>query len=329
MTRHETHVRYDIAESGILPLSTNDLLAVRARAERARRPLETLLALPLGYSEARGTEELRGRLAATYARGDADHILVTTGAIEANFLLFNVLLDAGRSRHRAVSGVSAALQRAARDRLRRVAVARRAGDRAIATTWTRSSGCITPKTRVIVVNTPHNPTGAMLPPDDGAARLRAGRVGRRDGHRRRGVSLARRAGRRAVRAADVRSGAARHQRRHAVEAVRAAGSAHRLDRRRRPISCSAAGPCATTSRSVPGKLNDALALPRDDAPRSDRRAQPAHHRGEPGDRAGVDGRARGVPRRGRRRAAACWRCSSTTCRSTRSSSPTSSRPSTA
>ena len=68
-------------------------------------------------------------LAATYARGDADHVLVTTGAIEANFLLFNVLLDAGRSRHRAVSGLSAALQRAARDRLRRVALARRTGDR--------------------------------------------------------------------------------------------------------------------------------------------------------------------------------------------------------
>ena len=34
-------------------------------------------------------------LADTYRRGDADHILVTTGAIEANYLLFNVLLDAG------------------------------------------------------------------------------------------------------------------------------------------------------------------------------------------------------------------------------------------
>jgi aspartate/methionine/tyrosine aminotransferase len=94
MTRHETHVRYDIAESGILPLTTNDLLDFEPPDGRAAA-LERLLALPLGYSEARGTEELRGRLAATYARGDADHILVTTGAIEANFLLFNVLLDAG------------------------------------------------------------------------------------------------------------------------------------------------------------------------------------------------------------------------------------------
>src|SRR6185436_5368937 len=64
-------------------------------ADRRAATLEKLLQLPLGYSEARGTEALRAQLAATYARADADAILVTTGAIEANFLLFNVLLDAG------------------------------------------------------------------------------------------------------------------------------------------------------------------------------------------------------------------------------------------
>ena len=51
--------------------------------------------MPLGYSEARGTIALRSALAATYNSVSPDQILVTTGAIEANFLLFNVLLDAG------------------------------------------------------------------------------------------------------------------------------------------------------------------------------------------------------------------------------------------
>ena len=94
MTRHETNVRYDIAESGILPLSLNDLLAFEDLDDQPAT-LERLLELPLGYSEARGTATLRGMLADTYARGDDEHILVTTGAIEANFLLFNVLLKAG------------------------------------------------------------------------------------------------------------------------------------------------------------------------------------------------------------------------------------------
>src|SRR5262245_58491217 len=77
MTRHETHVRYDIAESGILPLSVNDLLDFEPPADRALT-LERLLSAPLGYSEARGTEELRTALGAAYSRADADHILVTT-----------------------------------------------------------------------------------------------------------------------------------------------------------------------------------------------------------------------------------------------------------
>ena len=67
MTRHETHVRFDIAESGILPLTTADLLAFEAEADRAR-VLDELLELPLGYSEARGTEALRKTLAATASR---------------------------------------------------------------------------------------------------------------------------------------------------------------------------------------------------------------------------------------------------------------------
>lgn len=166
MSRHETHVRYDIAESGILPLSLNDLLDFEPPGRR-QETLEGLLSLPLGYSEARGTEELRGMLAATYARGDGEHILVTTGAIEANFLLFNVLLEAGDhmvapypayqqlySVPRAI-GCDVSLWHVGPETGYRYDV--EALDR-----------MVTPRTKAIVVNTPHNPTGAMLRPEDAA-----------------------------------------------------------------------------------------------------------------------------------------------------------------
>lgn len=166
MSRHETHVRYDIAESGILPLSVNDLLDFEPPGRR-QETLEGLLSLPLGYSEARGTEELRGMLAATYARGDGEHILVTTGAIEANFLLFNVLLEAGDhmvapypayqqlySVPRAI-GCDVSLWHVGPETGYRYDV--EALDR-----------MVTPRTKAIVVNTPHNPTGAMLRPEDAA-----------------------------------------------------------------------------------------------------------------------------------------------------------------
>jgi aspartate/methionine/tyrosine aminotransferase len=166
MTRHETHVQYDIAESGILPLSTNDLLDFEPPAERAAT-LERLLATPLGYSEACGTRELRDMLAATYTRGDASHILITTGAIEANYLLYNVLLNAG---DHVIAPYPAYQQlyevpRAIGCDVSLWHVGPETGYRYDVDALER---LVTPRTKLIVVNTPHNPTGAMLSPSDAA-----------------------------------------------------------------------------------------------------------------------------------------------------------------
>src|SRR5579862_903390 len=66
MTRHETRVRYDLAESGIYPLCVGDLLGWLPAEERDAA-LEGLLGMRLGYSEACGTLALRTLIAATYA----------------------------------------------------------------------------------------------------------------------------------------------------------------------------------------------------------------------------------------------------------------------
>ncbi|MEO6223791.1 MAG: aminotransferase class I/II-fold pyridoxal phosphate-dependent enzyme [Vicinamibacterales bacterium] len=166
MTRHETHVKYDIAESGILPLSTNDLLAFEPEADRAAT-LEALLQLPLGYSEARGTLALRTALASTYESVSPDQILVTTGAIEANYLLFNVLLDAG---DHVIAPYPAYQQlytvpRAIGCDVSLWNVGPETGYRYDVDALER---LVTSNTRLIIVNTPHNPTGAMLSPADAA-----------------------------------------------------------------------------------------------------------------------------------------------------------------
>ena len=94
MTTYEINVKWDIAESGIYPMSCREILDLLPPEERERE-LDRLLDLRLGYSEACGSAELRGLIAATYENTSPDEILVTTGAIEANFLLFNELLSAG------------------------------------------------------------------------------------------------------------------------------------------------------------------------------------------------------------------------------------------
>ena len=83
LTAHELNVEYDIAESGILPLSARDLLDLIPGGERSGE-LQRLLDLRLGYSEATGSLQLRTLLAQTYEDCGPDNILVTTGAIEAN-----------------------------------------------------------------------------------------------------------------------------------------------------------------------------------------------------------------------------------------------------
>ena len=94
MSRWEMEVEFDIAESGVYPLTTRDVLNLLPEAARDGA-LEALLDLRLGYTEARGTKALRETIASVYEDTTAENILVTTGAIEANYLLFNTLLEAG------------------------------------------------------------------------------------------------------------------------------------------------------------------------------------------------------------------------------------------
>jgi len=160
MTAYETRVAYDIAESGILPLTIDELLSFLPEEPRGRA-VEALRSLPLGYSEARGTLELRRLLADTYAGCDPENILVTTGAIEANFLLFNVLLAAG---DHVIAPYPAYQQLCSVPRALGcdVALWKVGPDSGYRYHLDELERLLTPRTRLIVVNTPHNPSGAML-----------------------------------------------------------------------------------------------------------------------------------------------------------------------
>ncbi len=160
MTTYELNVDYDITESGIYPMSVRDLLELAPENEREAL-LDGLLDIRLGYSEARGTHALRSELAATYANSEADNLFITTGAIEANFLLFNVLLNPGDH----VVAVHPAYQQL-------YSVPRGIGCDVDLWRLTPENGftfdlealerLVRPDTRMIVLNTPHNPTGAAL-----------------------------------------------------------------------------------------------------------------------------------------------------------------------
>lgn len=163
MTRWELEVSHDICESGIKPMSLEDIYDLLPEA--VARDLEVAIrTTPLGYSEARGTLALREALAGTYKDTGAENILVTTGAIEANFLLFNVLLQPGD--HAVV--VDPAYQQLQ-------SVPRALGAEVDLLSVVHNDGyyydlaelrsLMRDNTKLIVLNTPHNPTGAMLTDD--------------------------------------------------------------------------------------------------------------------------------------------------------------------
>jgi aspartate/methionine/tyrosine aminotransferase len=160
MTKYELDVRWDIAESGIYPMSSRELLDLLAPDER-QSELDRLLDLRLGYSEACGSAELRGLIAATYENTSPDEILITTGAIEANYLLFNELLSAG-DRVVAVSPAYQQLHSVAKAIGCDVALWTLRDDGGFRFDLDDLRALVTPGTRMIVVNSPHNPTGAML-----------------------------------------------------------------------------------------------------------------------------------------------------------------------
>ncbi|MGH2560048.1 MAG: aminotransferase class I/II-fold pyridoxal phosphate-dependent enzyme [Thermomicrobiales bacterium] len=160
MTTYEVEARYDIAESGIFPLTTRELIGFLPEQER-EQALSLLLDLRLGYSEARGSAALRRALAETYENTSPDEILVTTGAIEANFLLFNALLEAGDhvvTIHPAYQQLFS-VPRAIGCAVSLWDVGPETGFRYDLEALER---LVSSRTKLIVVNTPHNPTGAML-----------------------------------------------------------------------------------------------------------------------------------------------------------------------
>src|SRR5919201_2833985 len=76
---YENVVEFNLSESGVHPLRLDEL--VEAPAER-----DALFAERLRYTQSNGSEALRSRIASLYAGATADHVQVTNGGAEANYI---------------------------------------------------------------------------------------------------------------------------------------------------------------------------------------------------------------------------------------------------
>src|SRR3954463_5912572 len=84
----ENEVTINLSESGVHPLTLGELIEDPAARE-------ALLVEPLRYTQTNGTVPLRERIAAMYPGATADHIQVTNGGAEANYLTTWNLVEPG------------------------------------------------------------------------------------------------------------------------------------------------------------------------------------------------------------------------------------------
>jgi len=155
MSKFEQDVEYNLSESGVHPILLSELLADDPGY------INHLLATGLNYPHVNGIPELRENIAALYEGAAMDNVLVTVGAIEANYISTRTLLSAGDEivvmlpNYMQIWGIAKNHDL----ELKTFQLREENG-------WALDSGglteTVTPNTKLIAVCNPNNPTGHVL-----------------------------------------------------------------------------------------------------------------------------------------------------------------------
>jgi aspartate/methionine/tyrosine aminotransferase len=150
----ENRVDLNLSESGVAPMSVGDLLESDELRDRFNR-------IALGYPQTNGTPELRRAIAGLYSGATEDHVLVTNGTAEANFLAAWTVVEPGdevvilQPNYQQLQGIIRSFG------AKVTSVWLRAEDR-----WRPDldalEKAITPATKMVAVCNPNNPTGGVL-----------------------------------------------------------------------------------------------------------------------------------------------------------------------
>jgi aspartate/methionine/tyrosine aminotransferase len=152
----ENRVTHNLAESGVHPMSVEELL----EPDEAK----ALLAQRLVYVQTNGTPALREAIAGLYPEATADNVVVGNGTAEANYIAVWRLVEPGDEivmmlpNYMQIWGVVRGLGAVVQPwRLRE--------DRGWAADVEELETLVSPRTRLIAVCNPNNPTGGVLSED--------------------------------------------------------------------------------------------------------------------------------------------------------------------
>ena len=150
----ENLVEMDMSESGVRPVTLLELGEMGL-------DLNGILSMPLGYSQSNGTIPLREALSALYPGSTPEHIEVTNGTSEANYLLALSLLRDGDEVAMEVPNYMqyGGLPKSCGARLLPF---RLLLDGDWEPDWDEFDQAVNEKTRLVYLSNPNNPTGSVL-----------------------------------------------------------------------------------------------------------------------------------------------------------------------
>jgi aspartate/methionine/tyrosine aminotransferase len=156
--RWEFRAELMLSSSDCESLAVADLLALEPDAR------ERLLSLQLGYTEVPGSAELRDAIAAGYERVAPADVLALAAAEEGIFVAYHALLGAGEHAVIETPCYGSALE-LARSTGAEVSEWHRRYEDGWAHDLLALEGLLRPDTRLLYINSPHNPTGRAMSPE--------------------------------------------------------------------------------------------------------------------------------------------------------------------
>ncbi len=157
MNTYEHHVQLNLAETCVDPFTLHEFLTL-AREEDF---FEKIAEKKLTYGFIEGSPDLRKRIAELYDDANPDNVLVTRGAIDANFLVFYSLVEAGDT----VISVFPSYQQLysiPKSFGANVKLLKLRKENQWLPDLKELGRLIDEKTKLIVLNNPHNPTGSLI-----------------------------------------------------------------------------------------------------------------------------------------------------------------------
>ncbi len=158
MNRYENHCEWNLAETCVESLTVAELLEMAGKTDTI---LAELLPLKLTYGAIEGSERLRGQIASLYAKQAIENVVTTHGAIGANALVHETLVEPG---DRVISVLPTYQQH--------YSIPESYGADTQILKLTEETGFLPdleqlqrlaiPGTKLIAINNPNNPTGALM-----------------------------------------------------------------------------------------------------------------------------------------------------------------------